>query len=77
MKKAADWGYTPSQRMQWLRGERQRVLDRYAQATDPDLIEALIYEDQSLRRQQSACICQAKEQVHADRVRREEAFFRE
>ncbi|MBQ6059136.1 MAG: hypothetical protein IJL39_03630 [Clostridia bacterium] len=77
MKKSADWGYAPSQRMQWLRGERQRVLDRFAQATDPALIEALIYEDQSLSKQQSACICQAKEQAHAERMRREEAFFHE
>ncbi len=77
MRRGSNWGYLPAQRMRYLCEELRRLEGRFAAAEDPALIEALIYENASLMRQQSACLRQAREQEAQRRAREEEAFFHE
>ena len=53
MKHEKAFDYLPAQRMRYLREELRRLQGRFALAEDPALIEALIYEQASLLRQQS------------------------
>ena len=61
MKHEKGFDYLPAQRMRYLREELRRLQGRFALAEDPALIEALIYEQASLLRQQSACLREARE----------------
>ena len=71
MKHEKAFDYLPAQRMRYLREELRRLQGRFALAEDPALIEALIYEQASLLRQQ------ARELEFQRRAREKEAFFHE
>ena len=77
MRRSGEFDYTPAQRLRWVTEELRLLEARFAEAVDGDLIEALIYEQQSLRRQQSACLTAARRQWQEMKRREEEAFYGE
>ena len=77
MRRSGEFDYTPAQRLRWVTEELRLLEARFAEAVDGDLIEALIYEQQSLRRQQSACLTAARRQWQEMERREEEAFYGE
>ena len=76
MKHEKAFDYLPAQRMRICARSCAGFRDG-CPGGRPCLIEALIYEQASLLRQQSACLREARELESQRRAREKEAFFHE